>query len=558
MLLTTAEDPGPGGRSTLHRTVIDGQQRLVTLLVWFAALSDHAASIGMPRPIDVATLSKVIVQKSDQLALEVALTGAWADPKYASLLQPEATPLVAYHYFRFLLWLGHDALLSEDALKTPRRTPLKPNETFDARWSTFITTKQGAKLPRGNPADVEILTRTTERLVVHTLLHDPRVDEPTAEIFDSLNGDRTELQPIDHVRNSLFIRIRPRAAVDALYQRWEPQELALRRVTIGRLPPGKLFLYDYVISMGEKARQESLNANRSAAHFAVMTRKIPDAALGTYMEDFVLPAMATWPVVVRRSDVAQLNGLPRGFSKRSLELMSSIYELTANPANPVVLHYATAVVLGKLSDTDLEERLSLVEGYLVRLLLALRPQSPFRSKFMDIMGSVDRDLSLGKLAAALKKDWISDTDIEKDPSRKYYEKLTPHQLGAIFRGIERGLGLGAMAFRIGTGKDDYTIEHIYPQDPKKWGPDLARWNANGTRMNDLVHTLGNLTVATNDHQRRVGNGTFAQKKAYPTSGKVAPLSLNKSWLSARKWTDREIQARSKRLLKEAVDYWPTP
>jgi len=560
LLTKSTEDIPPGGGTVLQWTVIDGQQRLVTLLVWFAALADHAVDSGRARPIDVTTLSKVTVQKSDQIALDVALTGQWRDPKFAPLLQAETSPLVAYYYFRFLLWLGEDALLSEDPVPLARRTALKPGETFEARWSKLVLTKAGAKLPRGNAPTAKSLVDTTGRLAIHALLHDPRIDEPPAEIFDSLNGERTELQPIDHVRNSLFIRIRPRAAVDRLFQKWEPQEDLLRNVKVGRTPPGKLFLYDYVIAMGEKSRQQTLNANRGSAHFAVMTRGIRDAALGTYMTDVLLPAMATWPVVVRNSDVVQLNGVRTSFTPRALELMSSIYELTTNPANPVVLQRATAFVLGQISDTELEDALFVTETYLVRQLLATRPQSPFRSKFMEVMGKVDKDLSLSKLVTELKaRDWVSNAEIANASARPYYQKLGPHQLGAIFRGIERSLGVGAMPFRIGQGLHEYTIEHIYPQKPNKWAADIAKWRgADASKMNDLAHSLGNLTVATNKHQRKVGNGTFAQKQKEPTSGKIAPLNLNKDWLSARRWTQREMAARTKRLIGEALSYWVTP
>jgi hypothetical protein len=565
ILLTEAEEPRfPGDKSVSHYTVIDGQQRLVTLLVWLAALADHVVDKGKPRPLDVSKLAAVTVQHSDETPFRVAITNQWRDPKYQPLLEAESSPLLAYYYFRWMLWLGEDALLKEDPLPMTRRLPLKAGETFESQWATFVGTKRGKQLPRGNAPSIDALVDTTmERLVVHTLLHNPRTDETPAVIFDTLNGDRTELEPIDHVRNSLFIRIRPRAQADKLYrEKWEPQESTLRRAKTKRTTPAKLFLYDYVISMGEKLRQKSLNANRGAAHFAIMTRNMSDAALEKFVVDSFLPSMATWPVVVRQSDSVVLDGVAKVFPRRVLELMTSIQELTTNPANPVVLLYATANLLGSISDSDFEEALFATETYLARQLLAARPLSPLRSRLMDVMAHVDKDLNPSKLKSALlSTNWVTDPDVMTGGlDRNYYATLSPRQLGAIFRGIERSMSRlgGAMAFHLGTGDDDYTIEHIYPQDPRKWKADITRWKANGAKMDSLVHTLGNLTVATNKHNRKVGNGTFAQKQALPhTPGKVAPLNLNKDWLGARRWTEKEISQRTTQLLKEALSYWRT-
>jgi hypothetical protein len=324
------------------------------------------------------------------------------------------------------------------------------------------------------------------------------------------------------------------------------------------MSPAKLFLYDYLIAMGEKKRQKTLNANRGAGVFAQVANSTPKP-LTQFVREDVIPAMAVWPIVVRHTDSLVLDGVPKRFSQRVLDLMTSIHELSANPANPVVLHYATAYVRGLIPEKDLESTLFATESFVVRQLLAARPLSPLRSKIMDVMGLVDRDPTPAKLTTALLAgDWVEDTEILKGAkSRVFYGQISPRQLGAIFRGVERHLsGPAAMSFALGTGADQYTIEHIYPQHPEKWKGDVRLWGADTTKMHRLSHTLGNLTVASNRHNRQVGNNRLIAKQNYPhVPGNAAPLSLNKDWLRARKWTELSIEARTNQLLIDALAYW---
>jgi uncharacterized protein with ParB-like and HNH nuclease domain len=90
--------------------------------------------------------------------------------------------------------------------------------------------------------------------MVVTLIHEPRIDEPQAVIFDTLNGNRTPLEPLDHVRNSIFVRLQTDIATSLYDEHWEPAEALLRDLKLKRQNPGVNFLYDYVISKGEKTR----------------------------------------------------------------------------------------------------------------------------------------------------------------------------------------------------------------------------------------------------------------------------------------------------------------
>ncbi len=558
LLLTTDETVRfPDDDSLSNYSVIDGQQRLVTLVIWLSALYHHAKDTGEEINFEISKIAKVHAQKVDQIPLKIVLENLWLDKRYEKFAVSQVVQ--AYHYFRFVLWLGEDALLEEQSLKVPKFDIPEFGESVQQNWSKYLTSKKAEGLKRGKPVEVQkLIEATRNRLMVFTLIHEPRIDEPQAVIFDTLNGNRTPLEPLDHVRNSIFVRLQSDVATKLYDEHWEPAEVLLRDLKLKRQNPGVNFLYDYVISKGEKKRQGTINKARGAAHFNKMTKNLKDQELADFLKDDVTVGMATWPVVVRQRDSIRMHGTDIELDNSILESLSTIRELSSGPANPLVLHYLTARVKGLMNDKDLLARLSLIENYLVRLIMSNEPLSPLRSKMMEICSFLEGRLDEITLGEALKRNgWVSDKILEKDfEKRTMYEEAGPSALGAIFRGIEIQMsGTGANKFRV--AKDEYTIEHIYPRKSGKWENDLGNWKTDTKKMANYLDTLGNLTVVTQEHNSKVGNKPLADKQKFPTIvGSSAPLRLHDDWLNVKQWTEKEIQARSRSLLHFAFRRWP--
>ncbi len=555
-------------------TVIDGQQRLVTLAIWLTALCDFARDTHQDSGFDAGNLSQVFVQASDTKSFQVARNGGWREPKNFPLL--DQRPLAAYIYFRWILWLGDAALLSTAVITTPR-LPKAPMKDWEGYWGRECRKKGMAErlgaAGISSPGVLQIpvkdlVTATRERLTVFSMVHEGDIDESQAVIFEALNGMRTELEPLDHVRNSLFVRIEKAAADDLYKNHWEPVETRLRNVRIRRMSAGTTYLYDYLISRGESKRQGPINARRAASHFSRMTQAptVSDIDLQEFVRADVLLAMSAWPCVVGAVPSFEHDGIQTKPSDRNRDLMRSIRSLSENPLNPLVLHYVMALARGDLSSGGLQQLLHTVECFLVRHLLDARPFSPLRSRIMEVMASLYPSIDHKELVHALgghgHDGWPTDAKIKKAMSKRpLYIEAKPVQIAAVLHGIERFLsGSGALPIWVGKGEGLYTIEHIFPQDPaREWAEDFRTWGVDELKVRSRVNHLGNLTVATQEFNSGLGNLTLRDKQAYAKKhGKKAPLSIHGLWLTSERWGDEEIDQRGASLLEAALNYWAVP
>lgn len=562
ILLVTQEDniQFPGDDSVNNYSIIDGQQRIVSLVIWLAALAHHAIDSNQTINFDIKNISKIFVQVSDKIPLELVLNNKWKSAQ-AQNFYGQSKILDAYYYFRFLLWLGENALLEEQPLKIPKFPADLSGITVESYWNNYVNSARGSDLPRGNPTNSqELIDATRKKLNVYTLIHDPNQDESQSIIFNTLNGMRVELKPLDHIRNSIFVRMNTQISNDIYENYWKSAEDALLSVS-KKLDPGTTFLYDYLISKSYSSllkNQGTITKNKGQIHFAKFTRNFRDSTLAKLISEDLTIAMHCWPLIVRSVDQIKINGIVYKFSDRVLQLLTSIRELSEGPANPLMLYYVQARVKGDIkTDKELEQRLEIIENYIARKILALEGLSPLRSQVMQICSKLNGKFEYEMLEETLvESGWNTDKEIRKYIKESDFSKFKLSQVGAILRGIERKLsGNGSYFFKL--GKSDYTIEHIYPREDKRWLNDLEKWETSSRKMEKYRETLGNLTVVYHSHNSAVGNKPLKEKQEYPKNetGRAVDLKIHAGWINAKKWTEIEISQRTDDLLDSALNYW---
>ena len=205
----------------------------------------------------------------------------------------------------------------------------------------------------------------------------------------------------------------------------------------------------------------------------------------------------------------------------------------------------------KLSDAELLECLLVVDNYTMRLL------GRFGTTCRDLAKPMREVLTLQGTAAVAKfsqlvfgvEAYRSQTD------EKLRERLTTMPFS--LKGPDRGwllaclLGLERDVQSDCAEPDEPTIEHIAP---KKLESAPAWAHLFGEDERYLVHTLGNLTVLSMDHNRKVAQVSFEDKQSVLATSFMA---TNRALaLSHTTWAAPEIQARTAEMAEQVLRLWP--
>jgi len=105
--------------------------------------------------------------------------------------------------------------------------------------------------------------------------------------------------------------------------------------------------------------------------------------------------------------------------------------------------------------------------------------------------------------------------------------------------------------------ENYTIEHIIPQNPKtpiEWQQELGdNWKMVKEKY---LHTLGNLSLTA--YNSELSDRPFTNKKTIEGGFNNSPLFLNKSVRVADIWNEQAINNRASELAQRALKVWTSP
>ncbi|MTI13072.1 GmrSD restriction endonuclease domain-containing protein [Sansalvadorimonas verongulae] len=105
--------------------------------------------------------------------------------------------------------------------------------------------------------------------------------------------------------------------------------------------------------------------------------------------------------------------------------------------------------------------------------------------------------------------------------------------------------------------EDYTIEHIMPQNPnlsEEWQVELGdNWQQ---VQETYLHTLGNLTLT--GYNPELSDRPFADRRDMEGGFAQSPLKLNRSLAPQPQWNEQAILNRSEQLSNMVADVWAVP
>ena len=480
--------------------VIDGQQRLTTVMLILEALARH---LGDGEPVDGFSPEKL---RSYYLLnpLEKGERGF-----KLVLTQTDKESLIA--------------LMQQRSL--PTEASLRIMENFE------FFEQQIADLGH----DFAPLCRGLAKLMVVDVGLDREQDNPQL-IFESMNSTGRALSQADLIRNFVLMGLEPVQQTRLYEDHWRPMELAFGQDAYGT--HFDRFMRHYLtLKTGEIPKVGKVyEAFKKYASRPTITRDGIDL-LVTDIQRF---ADYYCSIALGRESPGRLN-----------EAFRDLRELRVGVAYPFILELYSDYDTDQLSEADFYTAVRLVESYVFRRAVCSIPTNSLNKTFSTFGRELRTDSYLESIKAHFLlmpsyrrfprddefKRELRERDVYNFPRRSYLlRRLENHERK------ER------------VPVDEYTIEHVMPQNvdlSAKWRGDLGpEWQ----RVHEQwLHTLGNLTLT--GYNSEYSNRPFAAKRDMEGGFRMSPLRLNRDMGSLERWDERAIQARAVSLADLAARVW---
>ena len=480
--------------------VIDGQQRLTTAMLMLEAL---ARRVGDEEPVDGFSARKI--------------------RNYYLLNELEENDR------RFKLLLTQTDKASLVSLVAQQPPPAEQSRRILRNFEFFD--KQIGSLD----GHIEPLCRGLEKLMIVDIALSRDQDNPQL-IFESMNSTGRELSQADLIRNFVWMGLPPPEQTQLYERHWRPMEVAFGQEAYGTDFDG--FVRHYL---------------------TLKTGQIPKLA-GVY---------EAFKSYARRSQIAQqgiselvadvhrfagyycsmaLDQEPAGILS---EAFRDLRELKVDVAYPLLLELYNDFRVGALSGDDFCKAVRLIEAYVFRRAVCSIPTNSLNATFATFARDLDKDRYL----ESIKARFLLLPEYRRFPRDEEFKRELQSRDVYNFRSCSYLLRrLENHGRKEPVPVDEYTIEHILPQNPDvptQWQNDLGpEWQ----RVHEArLHTLGNLTLT--GYNSEYSDRSFGEKRDMEGGFKMSPLRLNEGLGTRERWDEPAIMARARDLAEIAAQVW---
>lgn len=575
VVLTTAEPrpktslrgkaPTSFGRAVW--SVVDGQQRLVTLMILIAAIRDASTTTTGKTAEELLTGTggqqpRLVGQEEDR----ALLTRILVHPAPV-LDKAEVKTRVgrAYEYFRLQLAVG--------------------TTTF---WSPVTTnSRQNRSAPKIQMP--KLLRVLSEQLILTDMLLTEN-DQSAPAVFDAINGKRRELEPVDLLRNTVFAELDDIPLFSAT---WATIEAESRHVHVpsARLGTLALFIDSYLHSLGDGASQYRL-----AHRLNELILEGAPLSLGAKRRRLKVRAMVEEIVLsfddFKVSQSTVFSGYEGPYKPAAVRSLDNVSMLSAGPPLPLCLLFLRYRRENKITDSQLLQLCRTIESYLGRRLLVGLKQQLMRSHLTSVTQKLVREFGNASsinshraakgrpkfaqlhsrfraLLDAANVDFPSDSALRSAiKAREDLNKLSARQKFAILRRLNDEAAGRHVANVNPSSADkarlDYSIEHVFPNSFKTiqdlthpWDTQLKRWGVKVQGQRELIalrNNLGNYTLVHNNSAlgrrpflqegKTPGKQQYLRDRPVDVSASVLTRPFHGREVERGQWTAKDIKQRA--------------
>lgn len=472
--------------------VIDGQQRLTTVTLVLEALARH---LGEGEPVDGFSAKKL----RSYYLLNPLEEG---DRGYKLLLtQTDKTSLLA--------------LVQQKPW--PDDCSLRLKENFG-----FFEEKVKAL---GD--ELRALCHGLAKLMIVDISLSRDQDNPQL-IFESMNSTGRELSQADLIRNFILMGLEPDHQTRLYQEHWRPMEVAFGQEAYG-VHFDRFMRHYLTVKTGVIP---NIRAVYEAFKTHAGTKEVADAGVDALVAD--IHTFAGYYCAM---------ALGKETDKTLAAAFGDLRELKVDVAYPFLLELYQDYSDDVLTVDDFAQAIRLVEAYVFRRAVCAIPPNSLNKTFATFSRELKKDHYIESVQAHL----LLLPSYRRFPGNEEFKRELAVRDLYNFRSRSfwlRRLENHGRKERVPV--DDYTIEHILPQNPDlsdQWREDLGpEWK----RVQETyLHTLGNLTLS--GYNSEYSDRPFSQKRDMHGGFRESPLKLNEGLGALNTWNEDEIRVRAERL-----------
>lgn len=483
-------------------TVVDGQQRLTTLMIAMCAVRDHLSAAN---------------PSARERINELFLTNKFQQDDLFFKLLPTQSDRDA---FKACVENDHDDLLTGQV-----------GTAYQFFRNKFLQVDKPAA--EGTVARYEEVI--LDRLNLVQILVDK--DDNTFRIFESINNTGMRLNQVDLIRNYVFMCL-PHQGEHVYTKYWRPmQELLAEPKALDQL-----MFQVLVLRQGDKAKHNDVYRGHQELLESISD---DEAQVEAYVIDLAR----------RAKHLAVILNPPAHEDPRVIDHLTFLSEWEAQTTYPVIMRLLELREDGDASTDDLADSLRYLESFLVRRMIASVPTNNLNRIFMRLALVLDRDENpadtIRSELSAQQRYWADDAELrDAIGSKPFYITGRGQQKKLVLRRLEEAFGSKEKVDLSST-----SIEHVLPQHlTEHWRQQLAADGADPRETHTaLVHTLGNLTLT--GYNSELGDLPFDKKRERLLQTSIA---LTKSITEHTSWGRTEILGRADLLADKAITIWPAP
>lgn len=356
-------------------------------------------------------------------------------------------------------------------------------------------------------------------------------------IFESLNSTGLDLSQADLIRNYILMGQEIKLQTELYEKYWFPMEQSYGNEYTASFD---WFMRDYLsVKTGTIPRIDRVYDSFKTY---ASSNKAPETITEVVQDIYKFSGYYVNMVLHKEPDAE----LQKGFR--------NISKLKVDVSYPFLLPVYNDYETGIITNDEFKQIISLVENYVFRRAICGIPTNSMNKTFATLYKSIQKTDYLEGVKAAFQlmdsyKRFPTDAEFEKEiVVKEVYNFRNRNYLLSKLENYKR---------KEFVNVDDYTIEHILPQNPElshEWRQMLGDdWKELQTKY---LHSLGNLTLT--GYNSELSDKPFSQKKTMEGGFNDSPIRLNDFLRKVDVWNAENIEARAKELAEKARQIWFAP